>query len=382
MYTLKNKFYVIIIFIFDLIGTTITMPFGLFRVRMPKDIRKILVIRLDHIGDTIFATPAFHAIKEAYPSARLDVLVNKQSKDVVKNNPHIDRIMTYDAPWFKQKNRRLIKLKEFLRLAKALRGEKYDVGIDLRGDSRHIVLMLLAAIRYRIGYGITGCGFLLNKEVGFRPNVHEFEHNLDILRAVGIRAVYKKSELFITDEHETFAKEFYTNNGLSEKDFVVCIHSGAGYPSKRWLPKKWAQLINALRQQFNAEIVIIGTKDDKTVSDNIKEIAKTKVIDAVGKTTLNGLAALLKKANLFIGTDSGPSHIAAAVDTPSVILYSGTNDARQWAPLGKKIIIIQKELPCRECEKLKCANNVCMDLITVNEVMEAAKKCASVSMQG
>ncbi len=99
-------------------------------------------------------------------------------------------------------------------------------------------------------------------------------------------------------------------------------------------------------------------------------MVKDKIIDAIGKTSLGELAALLKKANLFIGTDSGPSHVASAVKTPSIILYSGTNDVKQWAPLGKKVFVIQKDVPCKGCERLKCANNICMDLITADEVME------------
>ncbi len=373
MYVLKNRFYIVVVFLFDLIGTVVTVPIRLFKAHRPKDIENILVIRLDHIGDLLFATPVFRAIKEAYPKVRLDVLISRHNKDIIKNNPFVDEIMTYDAPWFKRKNGRLIKLREFIRLAKVLRREKYDIGIDLRGDLRHIILMSLAGIKYKIGYGITGGGFFLDKEVSYYPQVHEVEHNSDLLKAIDIKSMYKESEFFIPDEYKNFAEEFYAKNGLRTEDFLVCIHPGAGYHSKRWLPKKWAQLIDRLTEEFKAKVVIIGTKEDKTSLGNIKETIRSKVIDAIGKTSLGELAALLKRANLFIGTDSGPSHVASAVNTPSIILYSGTNDAKQWAPLGKKIIIIQKDIPCKGCGRLKCANNICMDLITVDEVMEAVR---------
>lgn len=363
-----------VVFIFDLVGTLITAPVRLFTGRMPKEIKKILIIRLDHVGDLLCTTPAFRAIKEKFPTAKLDVLVSKYNKDIVKDNPFIDGIMTYEAPWFKRRNRRIIKLVEFIRLAKALKGQKYDIGIDLRGDLRDIILMFLAAIKYKIGYGITGAGFLLDKEITYNPDVHIAEHNLDVLKAIGIETTNKRSEFFIADEYENFAKDFLIKNGLKADDFLVCVHLGAGFASKRWLPKKWAQLIDKLIKDFKARVIIIGTRDDKTLSNNIKQMVKGKIIDAVGETSLVGVAALLKKAKLFIGTDSGPSHIAASVDTPSVILYSGTNYAKHWAPLGKKIIIIQKDIPCKGCERLKCANNICMDLINVDEVIEAIRK--------
>lgn len=373
MYILKNRFYIIVVFLFDLIGTVITVPIRLFRAGRPKDIKRILVIRLDHIGDLLFATPVFRTIKAAYPEVRLDVLVNRQNKDIVKDNPFVDEIMTYDTPWFKRKSKRVIKIKEFIRLAKALRKENYDIGIDLRGDLRHIIFMLLANIRYKVGYGITGGGFLLDEEVSYYPQVHEVEHNLDLLRAIGIECVNKKSEFFIPDEHKNFAEEFCAKNDLGKEDFIVCIHPGAGYPSKRWVSKRWAQLIDRLIREFRARIIIVGTSEDKATSGNIKKMVKNKIIDAVDKTSLGDLAALFGKTKLFIGTDSGPSHIASAVNTPSIILYSGTNDAKQWAPLGKKVFVIQKDVPCKGCERLKCANNICMDLITVDEVMEAVR---------
>ena len=375
MYALKNKFYIIPIFLFDLIGTTVTAPFRLLRSRMPKDVKKILVIRLDHIGDLLFSTPVFQAIKKAYPHAKLDVLVSKKNKEIVKDNPFIDGIMTYDAPWFKRKSKRLIKLREYIGLAKTLSREKYDIGIDLRGDLRHIALMLLAAVKYKVGYGITGGGFLLNREAGYRPQAHEVEHNLHLLKAIAIKSAYKykRSEFFISDKHKDFAESFCSRHGLGVEDFIVCIHPGAGYLSKRWLPKKWAQAIDRLSQEFKAKIIIVGAKGEKVLLNNIKEVAGAGIIDAVGETSLGELAALLKRASLFIGTDSGPGHIASAVGVPSVILYSGTNDSKQWMPLSEKTVIIQKDIPCRGCERLKCANNICMDLITVDEVMEVAR---------
>lgn len=381
MYVLKNKFYIIIVFLFDLFGTFVSLPFRLFSGRMPKDIKKILVIRLDHIGDLLSTTPVFRAIRGTYFKVRLDALVNKQNKDIAKNNPFIDNIMTYDPPWFKRKSRRLIKVREFLRLVKAIKEQEYDIGIDLRGDLRHIILMFLAGIDYRVGYGITGGGFLLNKEVSYDPKIHQIEQNLNLLRAIGIEPGYAKSEFFVSDEYIDFAKSFCEKNGLETKDFIVCIHPGAGYPSKRWLAKKWAKLIDRLNEEFKAKIILVGSKEEKSLSDNINTMLKTKTIDVVGKTSLGELAALLKKAKLFIGTDSGPSHIASAVDRPSVILYSGTNDSKQWAPLGNKTVIIQKDVPCKGCERLKCPNNVCMDLITVDEVMEAVRKVTGCRFQ-
>lgn len=374
MYVIKNKLYILLIFTFDIIGTIITAPFKLIKKRLRKDPKKILIIRLDHIGDLISATPVFRILKEAYPNAKLDVLASKRNIDILKNNPFIDEIMPYDAPWFNRRKKRLIKVREYFRLVNMLKKQKYDLGIDLRGDIRHIILMRLACIYYRVGYGTTGGGFLLNREINYRTGVHEVDHNLDVIREIGINITEVKPDFFTSKEQEESTKRLLSDKGLMPGDFIVSMHPGAGYPSKRWTSSKWAQLIDKLNTEFNAKVIIVGAEEEKSLLVNIRKETKIEPISAVGETSLGELAALFKNVNLFIGTDSGPSHIASAVNTPSVILYSGTNDSRQWAPLSDKNHIIQKDIPCKHCERLKCANNICMDIISVDETMDAARR--------
>ncbi|MFH0732439.1 MAG: glycosyltransferase family 9 protein [Candidatus Omnitrophota bacterium] len=373
MYVLKNRLYKAVVFLFDLIGTVISIPFRLLRGSRPKIIKKILVIRLDHIGDVVLTTPIFRAIKQKYPDSKLAVLVSAAASDLVTSNPFVDEILKYNAPWFRSR-KKIVKLKEFFKLVSQMQKEGFDIGIDPRGDLRHILLMWLAGIKYRVGYGITGGGFLLNKEIGYNPRKHQIERNLDILGAIGISAASCETEFSISDADKKFALDFYAKNQLQDNDFVICIHPSPGFLSKKWLPQRWSRLIIKLIEQFNAKIVMVGLKEEKTLSAALKAAPSASLIDATGKTSLSALAALFKRANLFVGVDSGPSHIASSVGTPCVILYSGTNDPRQWAPRGKKVTVIQKDIPCKGCEKIKCPNNICMDLITVDDVMEAIKK--------
>lgn len=381
MYIIKNKLYLLLIFIFDILGTIITSPFKIIKRRMPKEPKNILVIRLDHIGDLISSTPVFKIIKEAYPNSKITALVNKRNIDIVKNNPFIDEIMTYNAPWFDRRSKRLIKFREYFRLAMVLKKQNYDLGLDLRGDIRHILLMRMAGVCYKVGYGITGGGFLLDKEINYRAEANEVDHNIDILKEIGIKINDARPDFFTSKKHDECAQGLLSDRGLKTGDFIISIHPGAGYPSKRWTSSKWAQLIDKLSSELDAKAVVVGAEKERSLLVNIRKTAKTEFWSVVGQTSLGELAALSKKSSLFIGTDSGPSHIAAAVNTPSLILYSGTNDSGQWAPSKECVTIIQKDVHCKMCEKIKCANNICMDLISVDEVIEEARKIKKAIIQ-
>ena len=374
MYVLRNKFYSILIFLFDLIGTLVANPFKkLLKRHLPKDIKKILVIRLDHIGDVVLTTPLLRALKEKYPAAKLVVLTSRGTSDIVKTNPFVDEIMKYNAPWF-ERNKKIIKLREFFKLVSQIRKENFDIGLDPRGDLRHILMMWLAGIKYKIGYGITGGGFLLDWEATYNTKAHEVRRNLNLTKGLGFKTKFLKPEFYVSEKEEIRVDEISNINRISENDFTLVIHAGAGYPTRLWRNEKWAEVIERLYNDFHAKIFIIGGHSEKQQCKDILKRSGHKAIDLVGKTRLSESAALIKKAKLFIGTDSGPCYIAYAVGTPEIVLYSHATVKYRWEPLGKKVVTIQKDAYCKLCEKLYCDNNICMDLITVDEVMEAVKQ--------
>ena len=154
MYVFRKKRSVCLARVFDLLGSILSYPFGLRKVVLPGEIRKILVIRLDGIGDVIFTTPLYEALKKKYPEAVIFVLTSSQTKDIVETNPYIDKVLVMKNTWFPSMSR--IKWNEIFAILRAIRNEGFDIGVDLRGDIRSILLMFLGKVKFRVGYGVTG----------------------------------------------------------------------------------------------------------------------------------------------------------------------------------------------------------------------------------
>lgn len=343
MYVFKKKTYKIAVPIVDAIGYVLFWFKNLIKKdEFPGNPKNILVIRLDHIGDVLFATPALKMLRERFKGSKITVLAATWSKGILENNPNIDQIIVYDAPWFnRDKSQSNI---SFFGMAKKLKKENFDLGIDLRGDFRNIALMYFGGVKYRVGYGITGGGFLLSKKIEYIDDKHEIQHNIDILEQIapGISAGrITKPEFFTRKEDETFASQFLFENGIINGDKIIGIHPGAGSQAKLWSEEKFAQVISLLSK--SAKIIVFASEKEKKLVDSIISLSQSDCVNAAGKTTLGQMAAIIKKCGLFIGTDSGPAHIAAAVGTPIISIFSGTNDPAQWAPVGDKVTVLKMD---------------------------------------
>jgi len=373
-YIFKKKRYIFFIFLIDLIGTIVFLPFRIFKKRNPGNVGNILIIRLDDIEDVIFSTTIPENLKAHYRGAKITFLVGNPARGIVIDNPYVDEVICYDAPWFNRKTKRIFEFKRFFKLADELRRHNYDLGIDLKGDLRHIVLMALAGIKFRVGYGITGGGFFLHRKVKYKEGMHAIEHNIDILRNMSIDVIEDKPKIYVSKKNEKAASAVISENGLGKSDFIVIMHTAAGHKSKNWLDDRFAELIGILAKEYNAKIILVDSEDDRDNNDKIVGLSGPSAISVLGKTSLPVLTALIKKASLFIGVDSGPAHIAALEDVPSVILYSGTDISDERAGIGSKVIKIQKDISCKGCGRMDCAQNICMDLISVYDVLEAAEQ--------
>ena len=373
-YIFKKKLNTFLISLLDFFGNIVCLPFSLFKKKIPGNVGNILVIRLDHIGDVIFSTVVPQNLKAHYKGAKITLLVGSWAKDIVINNPYIDEVICYDAPWFDRNRKGLSEITQFVKLCAELRKHDYDVGFDLRGDLRHILLMVWSGVKFRIGLGITGGGFMLHKEIKYRDDVHSLEHNLDILRGMNISIVNDRLQLYSSLKDRKFIKDFLQKNIIKEGDSFAVIHPFSRNISKNWLDERFARLIAILKKDYNLRIVVVGSREDKQLIDRIIQLSGLDAINASESISLGALSELLKKTNIFIGVDSAPSHVAALCDKPSVVLYSGTNNPDEWALVSKNSIIIQKDISCKGCERTDCRDNICMDLISVYDVLEAVGK--------
>ena len=370
-YAFKSPFKVFIVRWVDAIG-----GFLFASKRKPilwQGIQRIAVLRLDHLGDVLLALPALRALELSLPNAQVDFFIGPWAKDLVEMGGLRAAPKVFSASWFVREGANGGTVKD---LKDRLRDGRYDAVIELRGDFRHIWAMYWAGIKNRIGLARTGLGFLLTHRLVYRAGQHEMKRNLDVLEQMGIHVSGPQElpRLYPRKEDGQIQKEIRQKLGINRP--VIAIHAVCSALSKRWPISNWQKLINGL--PGDVDIVLVGTEGEKPGMAEIENGCNRKVFLTAGLLSLPVLAAFLKECRLLIGVDSGPAHIAAAVGTPVVSLYSGTNQVEQWGPQGQKVAVIQKKTACSPCELTVCPlGNECMNLIQVEEVLDLV----SVSLQ-
>lgn len=332
-----------------------------------------LVIRLDHIGDVLSSTALPKILKEHFPASRVYFLTSSWAAPLLENNPFLDEVLVYDTRWFQKKNYADVgkKLRLFP-LIKAVRRLNVGVGIGLRGDLRENFFMAFCGMKERIGYGITGGGFCLTREVPYSKGVHETTHTLDLLNALGIRTASLEPQLYFAEREREAFRSRLEKSGIVLGEACVGFQVDAGTKAKEWPPEHAAAFLDQfLAGHGDRRIVLVGS--DKRKADLISNAHADdpRLVNLVGQTSLRELAALLKELKLFIGPDSGPSHLALALGVKTILLYSGTNVYAQWKPLSERAVVLKKEVDCSPCGLEVCtvAGHPCMSRTTPEELL-------------
>jgi ADP-heptose:LPS heptosyltransferase len=316
---------------------------------------KLLVIRLDHLGDVLFATPALRALREAFPAAHITLLAGPWTAAVA--NQHVDAVYEADVPWF-ARPRRAGGAGTWWSVLRWIRAQRFDTAIDLRGDFRHALWLWAARVPVRIGSGATGGGWLLTHEVTSRA-VHEVERNLDMVRVLSPSA--RSGALVpVTSAPQSAAAVLLSEVGVGAQQPILLVHAGAGYATKLWEPEKLAACLDALQGSGLAP-VFVGTGADRAATDAVRARTRIPVGDLTGRTSLPELAALCARATAFLGGDSGPAHVAVAAGLPCVLVYSGVNDVARWGPWGGTVRVLHHPVHCSPCGLAVCAyDHECM----------------------
>jgi len=330
--------------------------------------RNVLIIKLRYIGDVLLATPAARAIKAARSDVRVTMMVNRGTEDVLSGNPDLGEIMVLDkgslaAQW---------------RLIAGLRRQRFDTVIDLTDGDRSAFLSWISGAPVRIGF---------NDEHRWRGRCytqvvqpvsgvqHRIDRDLEALKLISIQAGSKDLQFWLTPEEENSADQLLDQLGIQQSQPIVILQPGARYWFKAWPPERFAELADRLTAQYGCQVLIGGSDQDIELAQQIRQMAKSSPVIMAGRTTIKQFAAIAKKSALFIGSDSGAMHIAAAVGTPVVALFGPSNPA-EWGPRGEATEVIYKGLDCRTCFHPTCRRGEqnCMKLISVDEVATASKR--------
>ncbi len=333
---------------------------------------KILIIKLSSLGDIILSTAALRAIREKFcrENFKISFLTAEESKDILLRSPYVDELLVCDL---KNKDRGPAGL---WNIGNILRKKNFDMVIDLQNSRTSHILSYLSGSVNRYGYNNKKFSFLLNHTIkDEKPLADPVTHQFRILKMLGIDLLDNRLELWPSAEDLKAVDELLNAQWLSQAQKIVGINISA---SKRWSTKTWPlEYMVCLCEELGLKdirVVITGTTEDIPLANMlINSIKNTKIINACGKTSINELAALIKKCNVFISADSSPLHIASAVGTAFIALF-GPTDARRHLPPGKNYIVINKDLNCSPCYKTKCRSKRCMVEISPAEVLEAVEK--------
>ena len=338
--------------------------------RLPKDFapKRILVVKLDHLGDVLLATPVFSNLRQAYPNAELHALTGAWSRVVLEKHPDVNKVWEYDSPAFCRTGPPT-SLRQTFQLYRELRRQKYDLMVELRNDWRIICFSLLRVTPKRLDRA----ALQVANKLGFAQftGIHETTRNLDVLDKAGIPTRIQTTTFSVTVEDQKWASNFLIDHQIDKERPLIAIHPGSPIPLKRWAPERYAELADWLIARKRAKILFVGVKDEIPIITEIQRLMRAESINIAGKTTLTQLASILHTCNVFIGNDSGPMHLAAAVGTQTIGLY-GPGDPTRFGPVGTKCQTIQRKTDCPPCRGTTCrfGKDGCMSKIQVADVMQ------------
>ncbi len=336
---------------------------------LPKDFtpKRILVVKLDHIGDVLLASPVFSNLRKSYPNTELHALTGTWSRIILENHPDVDKVLTYNSPSFCRSGQPT-SIKETYQLYRQLRSQKYDLLVELRGDFRIACFSLFDVTPKRINRA----SLQIANRLGSRlfSGKHETTRNLDVLMHAGIPTPIQETTFAIAKQDEIWTSDFIVTQDFNNHDPLIAIHPGSPIPLKRWKPDRFAELADWLIKQKSAQVIFVGVEDEIPIIKKIQNLMIGESTNIAGKTTIPQLASILKKCKLFIGNDSGPMHLAAAVGTQTIGIY-GPGDPTRFGPVGDKCKTIQKKLDCPPCSGNTCRlrEKGCMSVIQVADVI-------------
>jgi len=329
--------------------------------------KNILILELWGIGDLVMMSFVLDPLRENYSNAKITLLVKPQASVLLKNNRNIDEFIEFDFPWTRFRRKYRIwqwDWRELIRVVKKLRRRRFDLAICARGDIRNNILLFLAQPARRVGYDFTGGGYFLTDVVDKRSSrKHRVNGWNRLLRYLGVNVENFYPKIYISEDESKEAEKFLADHGITQNDLIIGIHPGARIAVRRWPLERFTKVADHIRDKYNAKIILfIGP-------DGYGEDVSGDFIKA--KLPLRGLIALMSKLALFVCNDSGPMHIATAINISVVALY-GPTDPQWFGPYGETHRILIKEgFKCRPCyDYCRYESPLCIDKISIDEVIE------------
>jgi ADP-heptose:LPS heptosyltransferase len=348
-----------------------------------KKIHKILIYRIGNLGDTVCAIPAMVAVRYHFPDAWIGLLTNKETtgnpnpEEILKENDFLDDIITYSS----QRVREPRYLWNLLRRLRSLQPTDLFIYLSISKSTRKRLIrdwlfFRFAGFRKLIGFKLPRPVKTYDRNAIRIPVFcQEADRLMSLLSPLGIDTTNVEFRLPIKKKHIEAVNTLWKHSELENRTSVMAICPGAKFSNKRWPVERFVQLISLIQKQFKVKILLIGGLSEKNAAEKILENAGNSIINLVGKTDYMESAEVIRRCKLMISNDCGPVHLAAAVGTPVVGIYSSRDFPGIWHPWGKNHAILRNDsVPCRFCFLTECKTNQCLNGITVEQVAEACRK--------
>jgi ADP-heptose:LPS heptosyltransferase len=344
--------------------------------------RRVLVVRLDNLGDVLVTTPAIHAIKTSLPHAELSLLASPVGAQVAELNPDIHDVIVYSAPWMDPWHTLPQDSVREQRMIATVRERHFDGAIIFTSFRQSPLpaayLCYLADIPLRLAASIDGPGSLLTTRHKHPERMmHEVERGLDLVGAIGLTTNKLDLVLRVPDAAREAIFDLLSAHDVNPYRPLVVLHPGCSMPARTYPWEMYSQVIDLLIERCGATVVVTGGEDERALVERVlgqvREKNRSATLALAGKLPFPAFCALIEAADLTITNNTGPMHVSAAVKTPVVALFALTNPPEQWGPWRVPHRQLYHDVACRICYNRVCPyGHECLRLVTPEIVVDAA----------
>ena len=350
-----------------------------------RSARRVLVVRLDNLGDVLVTTPAIHAVRASLPRARITLLAGPVGAQAARLNPDVDDVIVHRAPWVDPWQELPHDSDRERRAIEAVRAGRFDGAIVFTSFRQSPLpaayLCYLADIPLRLAASVDGPGSLLTTRHRHpeRP-MHEVERGLDLVGAVGLATDEIDLVLRVPGDARDRARAWLaggeTRDGYPGGPLVV-LHPGCTMPARTYPWQGYAHVVEGLVARLGARVVLTGVAGERdlvaALHGALSPAARAATRPCAGELSFADFCALIEAADLVVTNNTGPMHVAAAVKTPVAALFALTDPPERWGPWRVPHRLLNRDVPCRVCYSRVCPyGHECLRLVAPDEVVDAA----------
>jgi heptosyltransferase-3 len=334
------------------------------------DAKRILVIQLRAVGDVILTTPLLRALRQHYPGSYIAFLTEPASAQVLRGNPCLDEVLIRPrhAPW-----------RQDLQFFRRLRRLRFDLVIDAMGNPRSAVMTWVSGARHRVAFKRFPRSLCYTMLVDQHYEVQDYTvaKRLRLLEPLGIQATDLSLFFTYTEQDREEVSRFLQAHGITPEDLLICIDPTSYVPTRQWPGEHYSQLADLLSEQLGARVLLLWGPGEQEQVQTIAAASRSNPL-LIPAWELAPLAALLARADLLVGSNSAPLHVAVSQRTPSLTIF-GATDPVSWLPPEPWHRAVRAGLPCQPCNQVQCGpplHIACLRTLPAETVLAAVRACA------